>query len=114
MTEEPALDQPLGEGGAVHLDEGLVLPSALVVDSGGDEFLARAALAEDEHRESLGRRGRRGKNVFHHLTFTNDIGRPKALADIAFQPEVLVAEFFNFHGPAHEQKEFLKENGLVM
>jgi hypothetical protein len=50
VAEELAVEQPLGEGGAVQLDEGLVPARREVVEAGGDELLAGAPLADDEHR----------------------------------------------------------------
>ncbi len=49
MAEQLALDQLLGNGGAVDVDERLVARVAHGVDGVGDQFLARAALAEDQH-----------------------------------------------------------------
>ncbi|HVP92021.1 MAG TPA: hypothetical protein VMS75_12490 [Terriglobales bacterium] len=48
MAEELRLDELLGNGGAVDLDELLLGPQAVGVDGPGDELLARAALALDE------------------------------------------------------------------
>ena len=45
VAEELALDQLLGDGRAVHLDEGLVLAQAVAVDGAGHQLLAHAALA---------------------------------------------------------------------
>ena len=47
--------QVLVEGGAVQRDEGLVLARAVVVDRLGDQLLAGARLAQDQHR-GVGRR----------------------------------------------------------
>ncbi|HXB67137.1 MAG TPA: hypothetical protein VNY05_02790 [Candidatus Acidoferrales bacterium] len=47
MTEEVAFQQPNGDGGAIHFDEGSLAPGAQAVDSTGDEFFASARLAED-------------------------------------------------------------------
>ena len=44
------LDELLGDGRAVDLDEGLARAQAVGMDGAGDELLARAALAVDEHR----------------------------------------------------------------
>ena len=45
VAEELALEEALGEGGAVDLDEGPVAPGREVVDRVGDELLADARLA---------------------------------------------------------------------
>jgi hypothetical protein len=50
VAEELALEDRLGKGRAVDGDEGLGRARALGVDGARDELLARAALADDEHR----------------------------------------------------------------
>jgi hypothetical protein len=52
VPEELALEQVLGHGRAVLRDEELVLAARLVVHGAGDELLARAGLALDEHRDA--------------------------------------------------------------
>ena len=54
VAEELALDQRLGNGRAVDGDKGLAAAGAEVVQGAGDEFLAGAALAGDEHRNVAG------------------------------------------------------------
>ncbi|MGB8958488.1 MAG: hypothetical protein WCC00_05705 [Candidatus Aminicenantales bacterium] len=49
VAEELRFDELLRDGGAVDLDEGLAGPQAVGVDRPGDELLAGAALAVDEH-----------------------------------------------------------------
>ena len=49
VTEELALEQRVGERAAVDGEERAVAPVGLPMDRGGDEFLARAGLAVDEH-----------------------------------------------------------------
>ncbi len=58
VAEELALDELLRDGRAVDLDERLVLAARVLVQRAGDELLARAALAGDEHR---------GRRVGHAL-----------------------------------------------
>ena len=53
MASKPALEQVLGNRAAVHLYERAFLARAAFVDSAGDEFLARAAFALDEHHGLL-------------------------------------------------------------
>ena len=50
MPEELGLEQRLGERRAIELDERLLPARGQVVQAGGDQLLARAALADDEHR----------------------------------------------------------------
>ena len=49
VAEQLALQQPGGDGRAVELDEGAVPPRAQLVQGAGDEFLARARFAPNEH-----------------------------------------------------------------
>ena len=55
VPEQLALQEVLGEGRAVELEEGLVDPSAPFMDGPGQHLLARAGLAADEHRRIRGR-----------------------------------------------------------
>src|SRR5262249_43249407 len=50
VAEEFALDQPARQGGTIDLDERTVLALARRVDRAGDQLLAGARLAGDEHR----------------------------------------------------------------
>src|SRR5207302_640768 len=50
VTEDLRLDHPVGHCTDAHLDEGLLRPRRVGVDGAGDELLARAGLAADEHR----------------------------------------------------------------
>ena len=52
MPEELALEQRLAQGVAVDRHERPVLAQAVVVDGAGDQLLARAAFAGDQHRAS--------------------------------------------------------------
>ena len=49
VAEQLALQQARGDGRTVQLDEGTALPRAQLVQGAGDEFLARARLATNEH-----------------------------------------------------------------
>ena len=49
IAEELGLDVVLGDGGAVELDEDAIAAQALGVHGAGDEFLAGAGFAVDEH-----------------------------------------------------------------
>src|SRR5690606_20806739 len=52
VPEELALEQPLGDRGAVDDDEGLLAARAPAVDGVGEALFARAGLAEDEDRRA--------------------------------------------------------------
>src|SRR2546422_11195418 len=49
VAEQLRLEQRLGQRRAVHRDERAATPRRAPVDGAGDELLARAALALDEH-----------------------------------------------------------------
>ena len=55
VAEELALEDRLGDGGAVDGDERPARARRPLVDVAREELLARAALAEDEHRRLTGR-----------------------------------------------------------
>ena len=50
VPEEFAFEQARGNGGAVQLHEGVLMPGAEVVNGARQEFLARARFAGEEHR----------------------------------------------------------------
>ena len=54
VAEEFALQQRLGDGGAVDGDERLLRAVAVLVDGARDQFLAGAGFAADEHGDRLG------------------------------------------------------------
>ena len=51
VAEEFAFEQRFGERGAVHGDERVLAAAAAEVDRPGDDFLAGAVFAEDQHRQ---------------------------------------------------------------
>ena len=56
-----------GQRRAGHLDEGLVAPRAVLVEGLGEELLARAALAEQQHGGGRGRHLADGLEDREHL-----------------------------------------------
>ena len=54
VAEQLAFQQARRQGGAVDLDERLAGPRAVVVDAPGQQFLAGAALAAEQHGGSAG------------------------------------------------------------
>ena len=55
VAEQLAFQQVLRDGGAVEGQERCFAPGAVLVDGPGDQFLAGAALAGDQHGDVLGR-----------------------------------------------------------
>ena len=54
MTKQLRLEDRLGQSGAVHLDDSLLPAIGKEVQPRGDEFLAGAALANDQNRLDSG------------------------------------------------------------
>ena len=82
VAEELALDDGLGQRGAVDRDEGALGAARALVEGAGDELLARSALAGDEH----GRLGARdsvyqGEELAHRGRAADDGGGGPALVD---------------------------------
>jgi hypothetical protein len=72
VPEEFALDQFLGDGRAVHLDERTGPPKAERVDVARDQLLARAVLPENEHAPVGRRRHRHLLAQPHHAQAVAD------------------------------------------
>src|SRR5207245_6602312 len=53
MPEQLAFEQVLGDGRAVEGQEWRLGPWAVLIDGSGDQLLAGAALAADQHRDVL-------------------------------------------------------------
>ena len=90
VAEQLALDQLLGDRGAVHLDERLVPPVRVAVDGPGHQLLAHPALAGDEH-------GRvRGRGAAHRVPDLLEGGaaahHPVAVVEDELQAAVLLDE----------------------
>ena len=86
MSEQFALEEGLGDGGAVELDEGFGGAGAGVVEHAGDQLFAGAGLAADEDRRA---RGGDLLDVLHGLAepaFGSDDAGPVVLGfDFAFE-----------------------------
>ena len=111
VPEQLALDQLLGDGRAVHLDERPGASAAQGVDRAGHQLLARAVLAEDEHA-AVGRR--RHRDLFAqrgHLAAVADHGQP--LIDPLAQRAVLRFEVALAHGVPHHQQGLLERQRLL-
>ena len=72
VAKELALQQVGGERGAVEHHVRLVGPTAPLVNGPGDQLLARAGLAFDDHREIRGR---------HPINHRVDLPHPQGAAD---------------------------------
>ena len=93
VAEQLRLDQRVGKRGAAHLDERLLRPQRVVVDGVGDQLLAGAGLAADEHR-GVGLRDLR--HLLVHLprgtAGADDVREVVAFAQLLPQVRVLVEQ----------------------
>ena len=77
IAEHLALKQGRGQGRAVHLDEIGRPPGAAPVQPAGQHALARAGLADDQHRNmQLGDLARHGHDPGHVLGFQQAVHQP--------------------------------------
>ena len=93
MAEQLALEEPLGDRGAVEAHVGAGAAGAEVVDRLRDELLAGAALAAQQHggaalRDDLGG----AEDLLHALGAADDVRQAHALADLLAQQLVLLDE----------------------
>ena len=108
VAEQLALQHPLGQCRAVHGHERPVGPRAEVVDGPGDQFLARAALALDQHR---------GVGVGHLLDQLEDLPHRLALADHIVEPILpgdVGAELDQLGGVAEDDHAVLGLSGPML
>src|SRR6185503_18378325 len=102
-TEQFAFDQFAGQGGAVDLDEGTFVPPAQRMNHVGDDLLAGAAFAGDEHRDVAWRDAFDGLHHGLHLRGLKD--RRGVATDAlkgANELDVLVAGLFALDGALDE------------
>src|SRR5689334_8421625 len=93
MTKQRALDQAIGQGSAIQLDERLVAAIALVVNGAGEELLAGAAFTLQQHRRASGRGHRDGlQNAPNDDTVANDLTLVSELHDLTTQRLVLAPQ----------------------
>ena len=93
VAEQLALDDRLGQRREVDLDEGLRGAAAVVVDRRGDELLADAALAADQHRGvALGDLGDQVVDRLHRLGVADDVRGAEAVLELLLEALVLLDE----------------------
>ena len=113
VSEELALEQPLGNRHAVDRDEGLVGASAVVVDRAGHDFLARSAVAGDEHAASpVGDLPDQGEDVAHGRALADEIAEGARLVHRPAQPLVLLFEDAPLDGALEGEQRHLGLEGL--
>jgi hypothetical protein len=99
VPEQLALDQVRLEGGQMLGQKRPITARVVTMDGSGDQFLAGAALAGDEHASVA--RGHQGDALEHHL-------HDRAAADDFFR-----ASCFRFRGSQHDLRRWPAEQGTV-
>ncbi len=86
VAEQLVVEQALVQGGAVQGGERLVLARAVVVQRLGDQLLARAVFAEDQHG-GVGRGGRAEalQDLLHAAAVAHDAFEAELLVELALQ-----------------------------
>src|SRR5438876_2269562 len=112
VAEELALEQPRRDGGAVDLDERPPSAPAQVVKGAGDQLLAGARLAADEH----GRVGRRDRlrlvqHAFQRRGLTDDVLEVVLGADLVLEVDLLRGELVLELGDLLERERVLDREG---
>ena len=93
VSEELGFEHGLGERRAVEPHEGLLATAGVVVNRGGDELLAGAALALDQHgRAAVGHLTDHLEQPLHRLVLADEVARVEPLADALPQLRRLAAE----------------------
>ena len=114
VAEQFAFQQVLVQRAAVHGDDGLVRTGAQVVDQPGQEFLARAAFALDQHRGAAG--GHPACHIDQLLHFPAPVDDP--VRGYALFPHLLTENlvFPDQRAPlgdaVHQEQELVKLYGL--
>ena len=82
-----------GKAAQLNLTKGPSAAGAVVMDGVGDQFLADAAFAEDQHRRlGGGHLVDQPVDFLHRLGIADDVGRLESLLERILQPAVLVLQ----------------------
>jgi hypothetical protein len=93
VAEELRLDQVLGNGGAVDLDERPLGALAVVMQRVGDELLARAILTLNEDvRIAPGDALHELEHLVHLLALADDVAEPELPLELLLEQQVLADE----------------------
>ena len=110
IAEQLGLDVVFGNGGAVELDEDAIAAQALGVDGAGDEFLAGARFAVDEHA-AVG--GRHEPDLLAQRFDRHAVaGEDRADAELALEFEILVAQAARFDGVLEDDEGAVERERL--
>src|SRR5439155_504046 len=113
VSEELALEHALGEGLAVHRDEGMPDTVAPVVEEAGDELLAGAALALDEDRRAARRHApHEVEELPARLALGHRRVRCIAAGDLLSEVAVLALEARQVERARHQRAQLVVVEGL--
>src|SRR5262249_36058407 len=113
MSEKRALHEPLGEAGAIELDERPVAPLAQPVKRPSEQVFACSGLALDEHRRARRRRCRYGlQYAANDRAFSDDLPLVLELHHLSTQALVLAAEPHDLERLADRELELLGAHGF--
>ena len=118
MPEQLGLEQGVGDGAAVDGDEGPAVARREPVDGAGDQLLAGARLAVDEHRGlELGDLAHGAEEVEHLPAARHQVAEPAfgllpAGANLLVQRLVLAEEALALLGLAQQQHQLVGLEGL--
>ena len=113
VAEELALEQVLGDRGAVDDDEGLVARGAEIVDRARDELLAGAALAGDQHGRARRRDALDGaEHAAHHLALADQAPEPRLARHLVAQAHDFLFERAALEELAHLDAQRVDLEGL--
>src|SRR5579885_598427 len=113
VAEELALEQRVGERGAVDGDEAAVLPLALEVNRPRRELLARPRLAVDQDRRVVLREhADRLEDLVHHAVAAHHVGERVAVRELAAEVVDLVEEATLLEDLLGREEDFLLLEGL--
>jgi len=114
VAEELAFEERFREGGTVHGEKAPVDPGTGIMDEAGDEFLAGAALAEDQHiRIAVGDLPRQLDDFAEAGAAKDRLRRRLAIAQLFFQRLVFLDQPFPFQAVLDEGEEFFLGKGLA-
>src|SRR6185295_8388364 len=93
VAEQLAFDQLAAERGAVHLDHRLAAARAAVVQRVGDQLLAGAALAADQHRHvGIGHLGDDIEDAAHARAAADDLLEAEVALHLLEQAAVIALQ----------------------
>ena len=114
VAEQFVFHQAFGNCRAIESDEGKIAPRRKVMDGAGEKFLARAAIAEQQHGGIGGGHALRlQRRVAHGRGFANDARESVARGVILAQQQILAQHFLLARRAFDEQLQMFQIDGLL-